>query len=79
MKDNHIDYSDYYENGGNVDKSIPLNIRKQLYDENVGKKSIENFKSCQNPTIKRKKEIYSETTPYSEKCNSETSGKETNY
>ena len=32
MKDNHIDYSDYYAEGGKVDKSIPLKIRKEIYD-----------------------------------------------
>ena len=33
MKDNNIDYSDYYEDGGKVDMSIPLKIRKQIYDD----------------------------------------------
>ena len=32
MKDNHIDYSDYYANGGNVDNTIPLSVRKEIYD-----------------------------------------------
>jgi predicted ABC-type ATPase len=32
MKNSHIDYSDYYENGGKVDKTIPLRIRKDIYD-----------------------------------------------
>jgi hypothetical protein len=33
-------------------------ISNHYKDENVGKKSIENFKSCKNPTIKRKKETF---------------------
>jgi predicted ABC-type ATPase len=33
MKHNHIDYSDYYAEGGKVDNSIPLKIRKELYDK----------------------------------------------
>lgn len=33
MKHNHIDYSDYYANGGKVDNSIPLKIRKEIYDK----------------------------------------------
>jgi len=40
MKDNHIDYSDYYENGGKVDKTIPLKIRKEIYD-NEGERRID--------------------------------------
>ena len=32
MKNNNIDYSDYYEEGGKIDKSIPLKIRKEIYD-----------------------------------------------
>jgi len=32
MKDNHIDYSDYYAEGGKVDNSIPLKFRKYIYD-----------------------------------------------
>jgi predicted ABC-type ATPase len=32
MKTNEIDYSDYYENGGKIDNSIPLKIRKGIYD-----------------------------------------------
>jgi len=32
MKDNHIDYSGYYENGGKVDTKVPLRIRKKIYD-----------------------------------------------
>ena len=32
MKNNHIDYSDYYADGGKVDNSIPLKIRKEIYD-----------------------------------------------
>ena len=33
MKHNHIDYSDYYADGGKVDNSIPLKIRKEIYDK----------------------------------------------
>jgi len=33
MKNNKIDYSDYYENGGKVDVTIPLKIRKEIYDK----------------------------------------------
>ena len=33
MKNNHIDYSDYYENGGKIDNTIPLRIRKDIYDK----------------------------------------------
>ena len=40
MKDNHIDYSDYYAEGGKVDKSIPLKIRKEIYD-NEGERRID--------------------------------------
>jgi predicted ABC-type ATPase len=40
MKDNQIDYSDYYENGGKVDKTIPLKIRKEIYD-NEGERRID--------------------------------------
>jgi predicted ABC-type ATPase len=32
MKNNDIDYSEYYEEGGKVDKTIPLQIRKEIYD-----------------------------------------------
>jgi len=32
MKNSNIDYSDYYADGGKVDNSIPLKIRKQIYD-----------------------------------------------
>ena len=32
MKNNHIDYSEYYAEGGKVDNSIPLKIRKQIYE-----------------------------------------------
>ena len=45
MKDNTIDYSDYYENGGKVDKTIPLNIRKEIFDKDgqrrIDEKAIE--------------------------------------
>ena len=34
MKNSKIDYSEYYENGGNVDKTIPLKIIKEIYDAN---------------------------------------------
>jgi hypothetical protein len=40
MKHNHIDYSDYYAEGGKVDKSIPLKIRKEIYD-NDGERRID--------------------------------------
>lgn len=33
MKHNQIDYSDYYAEGGKVDNSIPLKIRKEIYDK----------------------------------------------
>jgi predicted ABC-type ATPase len=33
MKDSHIDYSDYYAEGGKIDNSIPLKIRKEIYDQ----------------------------------------------
>ena len=33
MKNNQIDYSDYYAEGGKVDNSIPLKIRKEIYDK----------------------------------------------
>jgi predicted ABC-type ATPase len=33
MNNRKIDYSDYYENGGKVDSSIPLEIRKEIYDK----------------------------------------------
>ena len=32
MKNSNIDYSDYYADGGKVDKAIPLKIRKDIYD-----------------------------------------------
>lgn len=32
MKNNDIDYSEYYEEGGKVDKTIPFQIRKEIYD-----------------------------------------------
>jgi predicted ABC-type ATPase len=32
MKNNKIDYSEYYADGGKVDKTIPLTIRKKIYD-----------------------------------------------
>jgi len=32
MKNRNIDYSDYYENGGKVDLSIPKKIRDKIYD-----------------------------------------------
>jgi len=45
MKDNNIDYSDYYENGGKVDTTIPLKIRKEIYDvdgeRRIDEKAIE--------------------------------------
>jgi predicted ABC-type ATPase len=45
MKNNTIDYSDYYENGGKVDKTIPLNIRKEIFDKDgerrIDEKAIE--------------------------------------
>ena len=34
MKNSNIDYSDYYADGGKVDNSIPLKIRKYIYDAN---------------------------------------------
>ena len=33
MKNKKIDYSDYYENGGKVDMTIPSKIRNELYDK----------------------------------------------
>jgi predicted ABC-type ATPase len=33
MNNRKIDYSDFYENGGKVDNSIPLEIRKEIYDK----------------------------------------------
>jgi predicted ABC-type ATPase len=41
MKKNHVDYSDYYENGGNIDNTIPTNIRKEIYDAD-GERRIDN-------------------------------------
>jgi len=45
MKNNTIDYSDYYENGGKIDKTIPLNIRKEIFDKDgerrIDEKAIE--------------------------------------
>lgn len=32
MKNSNIDYSDYYKDGGKIDSSIPLRIRKDIYD-----------------------------------------------
>ena len=32
MKNSHIDYSDYYKDGGKIDNSIPLRIQKDIYD-----------------------------------------------
>jgi predicted ABC-type ATPase len=34
MKNSNIDYSDYYKDGGKVDNSIPIRIRKDIYDAN---------------------------------------------
>jgi predicted ABC-type ATPase len=32
MKNNKLDYSDFYAEGGKVDRAIPLSIRKQIFD-----------------------------------------------
>ena len=32
MKNNKLDYSEFYAEGGKVDRAIPLNIRKQIFD-----------------------------------------------
>ena len=45
MKNNKIDYSDYYADGGKVDITIPEKIRKEIYDKDgktrIDKHSIE--------------------------------------
>jgi predicted ABC-type ATPase len=33
MKNKNIDYSEFYENGGKIDKTIPLKIRNEIYDK----------------------------------------------